>query len=737
LVRIVGVGERLLDGVIEDLVTAVHRRRPESHELLEKADYLFALATQLDWTDDVAADIEDLKRHLAAGWERRLWEASTKAKRHLLSGDPGSAAGALKEAVREIAMGAEWRPLAFSSYDDLVDPESLEAGGTTRDDAPPSDAAAHASDTIPAAEFDPLIGTVLDGRYLVTGALGEGGMGRVYRATHVLMDKQVALKVIHTDLVHVEDITQRFEREAKSSSRLTDPHCITVTDFGRTPDGTLFLVMELLDGESLETRMSGGRCLTVEKALDVVKQLLRGLGHAHAQGVVHRDLKPENVYLTTHGEETDFVKIIDFGIAKLVSTEEGGENLTRKGVVFGTPKYMSPEQAAGDKIDQRTDLYTVGVMLWEMLTGTAPFEADSEIDVVWKHLTAPPPLLADRGRFPRGLQELIDRAMAKRPDDRFASAEEFLEAIGRLDPEAEPPTGVFELVHKLEQRAVRVSPPRRLSRLPGRWRLVIASACALLVVGIIVATAVGGDDEEKPEPVVVVQPERTSEKHEIIDESAELLDRAAAQIRIGRGAEAVITVKEALVLKPGHPPALLLLGHAELSSGERDQAMKDYEKALAADAALAADVRLQENLREGLKWAVQREKAAWLLAAYGGRAEIEFLTGLASSALIEGDVRRAVRSALAETNHGAGIDWLASLTADFNELTSCKQRREVIEQMAKTGDAGFLPLLAKHRPIKTKKRFGRTKTTNACIGDAVEAAISALKSGGSSDADGP
>jgi hypothetical protein len=644
---------------------------------------------------------------------------------------PGEGAAPL--AISDVAPGVDTAPgVDLASVMDTVSGAELDP---TSDEGL-SPGAASASDTIPAEAFDTLVGTVLDGRYLITGAIGEGGMGRVYRATHVLMDKQVALKVIHAELAHIEDITRRFEREAKSSSRLTDPHCITVTDFGRTSDGTLFLVMELLDGESLDTRLAGGKSLPVPKALEIAKQMLRGLGHAHAQGVVHRDLKPENVYLTTHGEETDFVKILDFGIAKLAISGEGGENLTRTGVVFGTPRYLSPEQALGDTIDQRADLYTVGVMLWEMLTGTAPFEAESAVDLMSMHLTAPLPSLAAHGSFPPGLQDLIDRAMAKRPRDRFGSAEEFLEAIAEIDPDAAPRSRLFEALYSVERRAKRMPVAGRIARLPLRFRLAAAGAAVLLLAVVVIVAAVSGDDGQTLKPVVIVPSENVGNIGVKTDEVKQLLDRAEAQIRGEKAAEAVITVKEALGIKPDMPAAVLLLGHAEFSSGARDQAMVDYDKALMADRALAADIRLQENLREALKWGASRDKAAVLLAAYGGTAGIDVLKGLANSALTEGEVRRAARKALVDTRNGAHVDWLTSLTADFNELTKCKARKEVIEQMARTGNTGFLPLLESHRPVKVKGLFGRTKTTNACVGEAAEAAILVL-TGRSVDAGTP
>jgi serine/threonine-protein kinase len=205
----------------------------------------------------------------------------------------------------------------------------------------------HAPESEQPEDTDNRIGTIIDGKYRLDKLLGEGGMGSVYAATHVFMDKHVAVKLIHSELAHIEEVAKRFEREARSSSRLSSPHCITVTDFGKTENGELFLVMEILKGEELDEKIKKRGALPAAKAINITIQILKGLAHAHSKGVIHRDLKPENIFLITHGEESDFVKILDFGIAKLAS-DAGSENLTRTGMVFGTPKYLSPEQALGD-----------------------------------------------------------------------------------------------------------------------------------------------------------------------------------------------------------------------------------------------------------------------------------------------------------------------------------------------------------------------------------------------------
>ncbi len=582
-----------------------------------------------------------------------------------------------------------------------------------------------ARDTIPADAPDPMIGTLLDERYLLLSLLGEGGMGHVYRANHVLMDKPVAVKLIHAELAHMEDVAKRFEREAKSSSRLTDPHCITVTDFGRTDDGTLYLVMEILEGDELDVRLEEQGALPVNEALRIISQILKGLAHAHEQGVVHRDLKPENVFLVEHGDEKDFVKILDFGIAKL-ATGGSSENLTKSGIVFGTPKYLSPEQALGDKVDHRVDLYAVGIMLYELLTGTPPFDAESAMDTLSMHLTKDPPSLAEVGTFPRGLQEVFNKALAKKPEDRYASAEEFMAAIEAIDSEGDPPSGVQQIIDKVSDKV-----SRKTSSGKGRGGRVARLIVLLVIVAAGGLTVYYYQDRIQDEIQKILNPTQPiSQKVGDLGKKTEtvksMLDRADLQIRNGHPAEAVITVKEVLGISPDLAPACLLLGHGLFLSGDREAAMESYEKAIASQADLADDVRLKENLQEALKWKGPRDKASLLIAGHGDAEGVKLLADLCNSALTEGEVRRSARSALVETAHGDAVDWLTSLTADFHEHTKCRARKEIITQMGETGNPEFLPLLKSYRPITTKKRWGKKKTSNACIGDAVLKAIEAI-----------
>ncbi len=286
-----------------------------------------------------------------------------------------------------------------------------------------------------------LIGEVIDKRYRITGVLGRGGMGTVFRAEHVTIRREVALKLLHPTFSKIREIGRRFEREAFAAGRVDHPNCVTASDFGELEDGTLFLVMELLEGDSLATLIERHGRIAPRRALHITRHVLRGLAAAHSAGVVHRDIKPDNIILGERDGDPDFARILDFGIAKLVGeaeAEAGGEKLTQAGVAFGTPHYLSPEQALGKPVDPRADLYSVSAVLHEMLTGAPPFDAEDKLQVLAMHATAPVPRLSDTApnlSVPTAVEELVRRGLGKTPGDRFDSAEEYLAAIERALPE--------------------------------------------------------------------------------------------------------------------------------------------------------------------------------------------------------------------------------------------------------------------------------------------------------------
>jgi serine/threonine-protein kinase len=284
---------------------------------------------------------------------------------------------------------------------------------------------------------DPFIGRKLDGRYEVLGRLGEGGAGIVYRARQAHLGRFVAIKVLHQDAAAIPEWRRRFEREARALSALAHPNVVPVTDSG-IDGGVPFLVMELLQGKTLADLIKEAPGpLPLWRALDIMRQTLRGLAFAHGKGIVHRDMKPANVFLQELPDQADHVRLLDFGMVKFLEGGTSGsrtvpENLTRIGVMIGTPAYMSPEQVKGASADARTDVYAAGVLLFELLAGRRPFVADSFEGYMGAHLTQPVPLLAKmRSKLPRAalFQAVIERAMAKKEADRFKDADAMLTAL--------------------------------------------------------------------------------------------------------------------------------------------------------------------------------------------------------------------------------------------------------------------------------------------------------------------
>ncbi|MCU0676034.1 MAG: protein kinase [Myxococcota bacterium] len=266
-----------------------------------------------------------------------------------------------------------------------------------------------------------LVGRTLDGRYRVEKVLGEGGMGVVYLVTHVALGKRMALKVLHGEGARDETTVARFVQEAQASSAIGHPNIVDVIDFGRLADGSAYFVMELLEGESLTDRIKRG-AIPLEQTIAIAEQIASALAAAHARGIVHRDLKPDNVQLVRRNAE-EAVKVLDFGIAKV-----GGASskLTKTGMIFGTPHYMSPEQAAGQSVDARTDVYALGVILFEMATGTVPFDGDTFMGILSKHMFEPPPRPTNVLGSTHPLEPVILRALAKKPEDRYASMDALL-----------------------------------------------------------------------------------------------------------------------------------------------------------------------------------------------------------------------------------------------------------------------------------------------------------------------
>ena len=368
-----------------------------------------------------------------------------------------------------------------------------------------------------ALEKDPdaLVGTTLAGKYRIDARLNEGGMGTVYRGTHVLMDKTVAIKVLRPSLAADEKIVARFSREARAASRINHPNALSVTDFGEDESGHVFLVMEYLSGKTLKQVIRDEGPLPLARVVDIARQIGDALNAAHSQNIIHRDLKSDNIMLldTMTG---DHAKVLDFGIAKINEPDGAVDtNLTAPNLVIGTPQYMSPEQCSqNSEIDARSDIYSFGVILYEMLVGHVPFSGDSPTMVMMKHLQEPvPSVLEERSDIPASVARVVARAMAKVPDNRYQNVAELIEdltiasgmtihRLGPVETSAHPPVhddqDEVTVVRPREvlpppappvarREPVRVpvpgvAPPPPAAAGMNPWKIVIPAGVALLVL---------------------------------------------------------------------------------------------------------------------------------------------------------------------------------------------------------------------------------------------------------------
>jgi serine/threonine-protein kinase len=341
------------------------------------------------------------------------------------------------------AEAAPAAPLPAAGSGPAAAPAAADASG-----AGPAPAAAKRPIRRPVQPLENLIGRTLNHRYLVEDKVGEGGFGAVFRGKQIATGREVALKILHPHNVSDETIVARFRREAEACSKLRDPHTVTTYDFDETPDGILYLAMELLRGRSLHQLQKAEGPLPTARVLRILDQVATSLTEAHANGIVHRDMKPENVFIETRAGE-DHVKVLDFGIAKMMSDDRQVPALTAVGQTLGTLEFMSPEQLRGLALDGRSDIYALGMMAYEMLTGHLPFKSvKSPIDIINFHMKQAPPApssLNAQVTVPASLDAIILKMVAKDREQRFADATALREEIARVQRELDRRPDRFEI----------------------------------------------------------------------------------------------------------------------------------------------------------------------------------------------------------------------------------------------------------------------------------------------------
>jgi serine/threonine protein kinase len=555
-------------------------------------------------------------------------------------------------------------------------------------------------------EPDPVIDTVIGERYRVIEPLGRGGMGAVYRVEHLMMKKELALKLLHPELGRLDEVAKRFEREAEAAARLSHPNIISVTDFGRTPDGMLFLVMELLHGPSLTQviRPNGhGQRMDPQRALHILRQILRALEHAHASGIVHRDLKPDNIVLIDRDGDKDFVKLLDFGIAKI--SDNSKETLTQAGVVFGTPEYLSPEQAMGEEADGRADLYAAGVILYEMLTGTRPYEAASRVEVISMHLTRPiPPLPAD---LPRNLDRVVQGAMAKKREERFADVTSFLAALSQTRT---LPTLTDTLTEKLWDplvwRARQAGVPMPRAFVGGFFAL------ALTLIFLIFAFW-------KPRPSSEVR---------------KALDDAEGMIAHNQLGDAKSALQQIIAAHPNVGRAHYLLGNLEVLKNDRDEALGEYQRAIELDDHFRTNPVLRANVSGMLDRKSEGPAALILLVDVIGKPALPEVVACAK--LCKDDrVRRRAAEAAVQLGGPALLASEAKPAADDEEDAaveklrtgkSCRERKQAALKLIAADDKRYLDSLRAARD--RRGGFLNLEEINGCMKRDLDAAIRKLES---------
>jgi serine/threonine-protein kinase len=510
---------------------------------------------------------------------------------------------------------------------------------------------------------DPLLGCVLDGRYRVLSRLGQGGVGSVYEGEHVEIKKPVAIKVLHGMFAGTAEFQQRFEREARAASRLSHPGCVSVLDFGRvktletpTPAGAAsggasglvdmpYLVLEFVRGRTLSDRLAAqpaGVPLDLTEACLIARGVLSALRHAHGHDLVHRDVKPANIMLVDGGSTGLLVKLLDFGLAKELSRHEGsrdggespGEPLTQAGMVFGTPGYLSPEQAAGSQADARSDLYAVGVVLYEMICGRRLFPALDPIETVRAHLsTAPAHPQTVNARISNALALVVVTALEKDPARRFQSAQALQDALGHVP----------ELGHPAEAAPVVVgaAPPgtsaRRWSR-PRRGAIALGGALALVTAALYLTGRRPPASIAANAPPIAALPTDSTET-----------DRALALAESGQADQAVSLARRALARAPHDAAAHRALASAYQRKLWCSDALEELERALRDGPELRDDPQVARTAIGCLTPKTQARAIRFLRERVGAAAAAPLRA--AASSELNPEIRRAAERALESLGH--------------------------------------------------------------------------------------
>jgi eukaryotic-like serine/threonine-protein kinase len=580
-----------------------------------------------------------------------------------------------------------------------------------------------------------LIGTVLAGRYRIERLLGSGGMGSVYRAEHVLMRKACAVKVLHREMTQVKEVVARFEREAVAAARIEHPNVAAATDFGQLENGSFYLVLEFIEGKSLGHLIAEQGALPEERALLVTRQIADALAAAHAAGIVHRDLKPDNVMLVTKDGSNDFVKVLDFGIAKVKIEEPGPDHqaLTRLNTVMGTPEYMSPEQARGEPVDHRADLYTAGIILYEMLAATSPFRHDEFVVVLTKKLTEDPPALPPH--VSAATRELVEKLLQRSPDDRPQSAADLVAQVDAILGYSPAPSLAFAPVSGQSPRRVTArhasaksavafantvvgEPPPSvpqlslLARLQGHVSALKLALTPLLALGqrrIAVGSkqvplgAIGGALFGLPVVLALAfgvgsggdsgaaSADRATAAAPVDDDLADLMKRAQA------GDRAALAELLGRAEKSKRPPAYLALGRGYFKIGQVDAGLRAYRSGGQLEPKLGESSEVLADVRRGLADAATEQLALEVAAVLGaGGADLlydVYDSNRTTNATLSKQAKVLLDSDAVQASQSPALKVALELPRAKTE--GCTAVKKLLPRVLESGDGRSVPLLTR------------------------------------------
>lgn len=629
------------------------------------------------------------------------------------------------------------------------------------------------ADTMSDDDENDLTGQVLSDRYRLLKRVAEGGMGVIYQAEHIHMRKTLAVKVLHPELTTVDEMVMRFEREAQAAANIDHPNVCAATDFGRAKSGAFFLVMEYLEGKPLSDVLKEEGSVSMRRALSIATQICSALARAHDLGIVHRDLKPENVLLVERDDEQDFVKVLDFGIARvpLMAEHEGDKNqtLTKAGFVMGTPAYISPEQGSGGEVDHRADLYSLGVVLFETIAGRRPFASPSTVELIGMHVTKPPPplsRLAASVKIPRRLDQLVAKLLAKEPHQRPQSAAEVrveLKLIREgLDTSRSSDAVVVQVAKEAATRAAeglitmrnRVSPVLRevreaapdvvplVKKMP-RWLWAVLTANLLLCVLVAYGAGsslirddtklpVGPSDQgnETPEAPKTSKTPSKAESKASVSPLEKLRARAdVAEVLAKRklsGPKVVADELTALYEKEGSPELAYLLSEAEVMAGEHRTALNHAKAALIGNPKLSADPGMKAFILNELG-SRNGALALSLIEEHYLPAATSDLAALACSAQRHPGRWRA-QVVLQKMKATASLEPHCKLIVELERSKRCSTRKSVVNSLESLGDPRALPALEHLRTGGSGRGALRRRRANRCLTDDLEKAIKTLQS---------